>query len=531
MRAESAENAPNEAQARAASAAPWAWWETAALLAAVATALLLATANLAAPSLWHDELVHVYVARAIAGEGAARLPSGVPYHSGTLFNHLLAAVTTVFGDSERAVRAPSALLHALNVVLVYGLARCWAGRGVAVGAAILLAASPWSVAWARQARFYTLQQTMYLLFLAALWGCVRPGASSRSRLFGGVGLGFAYLGGLLASFHSVFFLPALALCGALAALFGRWRVAAGLCAAVLPLLPLTYLLLRMLMNPTDVQATTTHAGIGLHLDSLFTRDRWFYVHWLNQNMSTGFLILAFAGAAALPWRRGFAGWFPVLAFAGPMLALTMLLNYRWDRFLFFAYPALVVLQAGGFAAVCAGIRRFRGSPFRLGLAMILLAFSARLALSAARLLGDSLDTAGGAPTTLAAHHPDWRPACHWVRDHAGDAAVIASSYLPVDYYLGRVDDWFPNTWYGWESQDSGMPGIPDTAGLADFMATHPRGYYIAEDERIWKRRDHVAIRDVIEPMADWVDSHLERVPEAEGADVRVYRWPKSGAVP
>lgn len=494
-------------------------------------ALALAWVNLATPSLWHDELVHVYVAREIVSEGKAQLPSGVPYHSGALFNGVLAAVAAVFGDGEFPMRAPSGVFHAINVVLLYGLARCWAGRGVALCAALFLACSPWAVAWARQARFYTLQQTIYLLFVGALWMAMRPGAGRQSIAAGGVGAAIAYPLGLLASFHSVFFLPALALLAGLLAVAGRWRAAAVAAAALLPLGLLTWLFLRALMNPTDVDATTNHAGVGIHLASLFTRDRWFYAVWLHQNLSTGFLLLAFVGLVALPWRRGLAGWFPVLAFLGPLLALTFLLNYRWDRFLFFAYPALVVLQAAGLLAVLRGVLAYRKSWAHTALAVVLLAFSVRLAISGARLFRDSVDVALGAHTTLAAHHPDWRDACDWIRGQNDGRSILATSYLPVHYQLGRVDDWFPNTWYQWEAQDSGLEGISDIAGLEAFIARHPTGYFIAEHERLWKWRHHGDIREILDPMVRWVEANMDRVYATRSGDVLVYRWPAMATAP
>jgi 4-amino-4-deoxy-L-arabinose transferase-like glycosyltransferase len=487
----------------------------------------LALANLAVPSLWHDELVHIYVAREMVAHGTAQLPSGVPYHSGALFNGLLAVVQALAGDGEFPMRAPSALLYGVNVALLYGLARAWAGRPAAVGAALLLALSPWSLAWARQARFYTLQQTVYPVFLLSLWAWIRPAARTPGQWTAAAGLATAYLLALLTSFHSVFFLPVLALVLPLLAWLRRWRLALAL-AMALPLLALAAVaIMAALMNPTDVQATTTHAGLGLHWRSLFTRDRWFYVLWLHQNLSTGFLLLAGAGALALPWRRGWIGLLPLLAFAGPLAALTFLLDYRWDRFLLFAYPALVTLQAAGLCALLRGMAGFRRSWAHALLALVLLAFSARLAVSAARLAGDSLAVASGAPTTLAAHHPAWREAGDWVRRQGGEFAVLASSYLPVHYYAGRVDDWFPSTWYGWEAQDSGLPGIGDLAGLRDFVARHPAGVFVADHERFGKWRHHGAIRAVLDPMVRWVEENLERVPGAGGADVAVYRWPPS----
>ena len=134
-----------------------------------ATALAFGLPNLGVPSLWHDELVHLYVAKNIAETGWPALPSGNVYPSSTAYNYLLAAFVALLGDSEVAARFPSVLLAACNTTLVYFLARVWLGRPAALLAAVLFATSPWQVAWSRQARMYELQVTAYLAFLYCAW--------------------------------------------------------------------------------------------------------------------------------------------------------------------------------------------------------------------------------------------------------------------------------------------------------------------------------------------------------------------------
>ncbi|MCL4694123.1 MAG: glycosyltransferase family 39 protein, partial [Candidatus Hydrogenedentes bacterium] len=131
-------------------------WERVAVALAALAALLLGFSNLAAPSLWHDELIHVFVAKGIPDHGLPLLLGGTVFTEGTLYNYLLALQILLFGDGEFAVRAPSVVFNALNVLLTYGILRRLLGGPTAVVAAVALALSPWSIAWARQARFYTL---------------------------------------------------------------------------------------------------------------------------------------------------------------------------------------------------------------------------------------------------------------------------------------------------------------------------------------------------------------------------------------
>lgn len=494
------------------------------LLAVLALTAGLGFANLGVPSLWHDELVHVYVGKSLAEAGTAQLPSGAPYYSGALFNATLGVIIALFGDSEFAVRAPSVVCSVFNVLLLYLLVRRWAGRSVAITAALMLALSPWSVAWARQARFYSLQQTLYLVFLGLGWAGVARGVPVARQCALGLAAFGVFVLAMLTSYHSVLFLAPVGAFLGLRLLTHRQRADVLRLVAVFIAGLAAFGIMRLLMNPTDVQATTTHSGLGLHLGTLFTWNRWYYLTWLGQNLSTGFLLLLFPGTFILLLRHGWRGVYWTLAFWAPLLALTVFLDYRWSRFLFFAYPGLVLLQAVALVALFRAIARFREGLLHAAFALVLLLFALRLGQSAVALAGDSVAVARGADTTLAIRHPQWRKPCQWVAAQGGDAAILASSYLPVHYHTGRVDNWFPSTYFGWEAQDSGLPGLGSIEVLKDFMAAHPRGYYIVESERFERWRHHSAVREVLGPMVDFVQAHMRRVPEASSADVTVYAW-------
>ena len=188
---------------RACRAIPaWEW-----MLAGLATltALLLGLSRLSDPSLWHDELIHVFVAKGILDSGFPLLPSGNVFTEGTLYNYLLAGVVLLFGDGEAAVRTPSVIANAVNVLGTYFVVRRLLGAPTALVAAFALALSPWSLAWSRQARFYALQQTMFLATLYAVWRCGEA-PDRRGIVQWGLGACGAYALGLLSGPHSVFFL-------------------------------------------------------------------------------------------------------------------------------------------------------------------------------------------------------------------------------------------------------------------------------------------------------------------------------------
>jgi hypothetical protein len=152
-----------------------------------------------------------------------------------------------------------------------------------------------------------------------------------------------------------------------------------------------------------------------------------------------------------------------------------------------------------------------------GAAALILVFGARTALSTACLVEDSVSVARGKTDTLAGSHPDWRTACAYVRAHGNDGAVLTTSYLPVLYYAGRVDDWYPSRVVVWEYAESGLDGLKTLDDLKAFVVQHPRGYFLAE----YRRFEHAPY--FAEDIA-WVTANMRRIDEASSRDVTVYAW-------
>jgi hypothetical protein len=200
--------------------------------------------------------------------------------------------------------------------------------------------------------------------------------------------------------------------------------------------------------------------------------------------------------------------------------------------MFFAYPAYCMLFAYGVVQLAEGALLLRGLRSRsgigralaVGLALGCLLFLGRLGVSLVRLTGDTVEVARGANTTLARRHPQWVKPCAYVRERLAGNAVLTTTYLPAYYYVGQVDDWFPNRYNPWEIQESGLKGLDSLESLRTFLAEHPKGYYLAEHFRFEMWRDHGAVRDVLGKEVDWVEAHMTRLPEASSADVNVYAW-------
>ena len=499
-------------------------WETGVVVAAMVAALALGLYNLGGPSLWHDEAVQVYVAKSLLSTGRPLLPSGHVHPVAPVYNAIMAAFIAAFGDAERVVRLPSVLFATLNVALTFLLVRPLLGRAAAVLAAVALAISPWSVAWSREARFYTTQQTFYLLALLSAWRMIESRERRRAAAWAACAVS-AYLLGVGTSLHSVLFLAPVAAYGALMAAYerrpiSRWSAYAAAAAAIGVATMAVYWLT---LPKADSDAIFTSAGLGLQMRGSETPVL-YYVNWLRENLGMGFFILALAGTVLLPLRERRRGAYAALAFWAPVLALTFLLGYRRHRFMFFAYPMYVaafsyaiLLGAGWIAATVGRIRRIG----RIGLMLIpgiVALFGARTALSGVLLLRDTLRTSAGADITLATRHPQWRAPCQYVKDHLQtDVAVVTCTWVTTLYYVGRVDNWYPSRHFLPESWETGNDGLRTIEDLAAFMAEHPRGYLIVELFRFWQFNPQQA--DVA-----WVNSHMELIEEASSGDVRVYAW-------
>jgi uncharacterized membrane protein len=136
-------------------------------------AFLLRTVNLAGQSLWRDEVDAIRFSnwplpQLIAGlfqEG----------HNGPFFFLGLRFWRNITGNSEFALRYPSALLGALAVPLGFVLARQLGfGRRVALLLGLLLATSPYLVWYGQEAKMYTLLLALVALAFIAYLKALTP---------------------------------------------------------------------------------------------------------------------------------------------------------------------------------------------------------------------------------------------------------------------------------------------------------------------------------------------------------------------
>lgn len=128
-------------------------------------AAILRLFHLGHPSLWVDELFTWRSAGVGRPWGVAELLQDV---HGPLHSLMLHVWTRWAGDSEWALRLPSALLGVILVAAIAWLAARWLGESAAVPAAWLAAGSPFLVWYAQEARNYTLLMLCACLATIAL---------------------------------------------------------------------------------------------------------------------------------------------------------------------------------------------------------------------------------------------------------------------------------------------------------------------------------------------------------------------------
>lgn len=124
--------------------------------------------------LWLDEAQTVAIARLPLGELAEGLRhDGAP----PLFYVLLHGWMSVFGDGDLAVRSLPGLFGVAALPFAWVAGRRLGGKTVAWSALILLAASPFAVRYATEARMYSLVMVLVLIgYLAVMELLERPGS-------------------------------------------------------------------------------------------------------------------------------------------------------------------------------------------------------------------------------------------------------------------------------------------------------------------------------------------------------------------
>lgn len=145
------------------------------VLAITALGALLRLTTLGSDSYWLDEAVTLEAA-ANRGFGAVFVYTSWNDTHPALY-HLILHAWLAFGKEEFATRALSAFAGIISIPLVYRLGRMLAGSRAGSFAALLLALSPFHVAYSQELRMYSLVTLLTLLMVIFYWRWLRAGRS------------------------------------------------------------------------------------------------------------------------------------------------------------------------------------------------------------------------------------------------------------------------------------------------------------------------------------------------------------------
>lgn len=116
---------------------------------------LLRFHNLGRESLWFDEALSWSQAKDGLADLFQRTAEGANYNP-PLHNLVLFVAIKLFGDAERSLRLPSAIFSVVNMAALYWLGAMTVGRTAGLIGALMLALSPFDIAYSQEARVYTL---------------------------------------------------------------------------------------------------------------------------------------------------------------------------------------------------------------------------------------------------------------------------------------------------------------------------------------------------------------------------------------
>ncbi len=180
-------------------------------------ALALFLTGIDAKSLWWDESLSLFRAQqSLSYILSNRLDIGMAL---TIDQHppfyfiLLHGAIRLFGESDLALRLPSALAATLTVPLLYALGKRLAGVRIGVLAALWGALSPLHLWYAQEVRMYTLVTALGAAGTYALWRAIderKPGWAAAYVVTAALGLGTLYFYGLLIGVQVLFGLALLA---------------------------------------------------------------------------------------------------------------------------------------------------------------------------------------------------------------------------------------------------------------------------------------------------------------------------------
>ncbi len=336
---------------------PGRYTATALLVLILLVAALLRFHDLDRTSVWYDEAVSWSQS---AGSFTALLSDVAKDNYPPLHNIVLWLTMPVVGDSETALRLPSAVLGTVAVWLTYLLGAMLGGRPAGLLAAALLAVSPFHIWYSTEARMYALMAATGLAFLLCVLKVLKRPA--------GIWLAALSISGALFLYSHIYALLGFASVGLVCALLALSDLlrhgklfSSAATAACLAMGASTAAFLPWLIILANRAQSVAEAGFWIASpDSAFLKTMIFGISgslalfWTLTALAVLFLIrllvLRETAATDADWKRraalvclAYTAGPPALAYLYSVLVQPIL----FDRYLIAAWPGLLLLAAAG----------------------------------------------------------------------------------------------------------------------------------------------------------------------------------------
>jgi len=172
---------------------------------------------------WQDELSSYYASLYIMSHGYPAFPSGFIYPKGELFSYIMAVLMSIFGTGGKLVpRCISTTEYLASLPIYYILGQKLTNRKIALLATAMLAFSPYTMVWSRQARMYEQAQFLAIFVVYMFWHAIQLRNQKRPIYLAMLALLIAYFS------HEEIFIafPSIIACTLLGSRAGRYGIPA-----------------------------------------------------------------------------------------------------------------------------------------------------------------------------------------------------------------------------------------------------------------------------------------------------------------
>lgn len=518
----------------------WIYWLG--LAGVLALAAWMRFSGLDAFSLTLDESTLVEAARGVLERGYPSLYVGtmeVKLATYELVPYFIAASMALLGESDFALRLPSALFGILTAGLVFHGAWKWFGVRAAILAGLIYAVSPWAIHWAQNCFHPAQGQFFVLLTVMQAWRLMREDPAPPSAYYIAAGL-FACT--YLSWEGSGFLLPIL-LCLALVMKWGQWRWFGHrhLWGAI-GLIVLTVVaqgVRRVMLQVDYLMVGSGKSDVSLP-QLAFTKTVYAPYYYLDHFFGTeSQLVLSVIFAAGLflalrSWNMRYVYGFSVLA----VLFMTNFLGFYNAHYIYFLLPVFIIAVAaamvalidttsptGGARLVSTRIGHAASVAILLGLVV---AYSTSYGLKFHEL-GSTYANPVRTDVRAGLAGIDYRGLAQQLaqRQRPGDIVVVAAP-LALKHYTGYGGDYFLQTITGrkvifdpghtlprYVDKYAGNPVLRTPEEFRNMLAAH---------ERVWiYGAPFWGLEQVVD--ADLMDDLVKNAtPVAETYDAKLYLW-------